>query len=1491
MQQEFTAEQLLYRDGTSQAARHLAALDPASVALDERSLQDLLAFAGAYARELRYVTTENGAVVANGDWRAFLPPTLDLDDVVAFMQQPEQFPPLRAQNYRQPHFVLFLTFLHLLRHAQAQMNTLTRRHLDFVYQQVLRMGKQPGRPDQVHVLVDLAPATSQLLLPAGTRLAAGQDNAGEDRFYQTDQDVMLNHAQIAGLRSLFADKRLIDIRTAREGYDGPKDQAVMKMLEIALGAPNPGDSLPLYPDGRTVNYPLLQALQALVNFTGDRLFLSFADLHQLLRLKGQRDQADEEWQQINAILAKAGRTRDPNYRHAPQNPRAFLTNLKAALGNPPDFDQIFDGIPEVDSIDDAYEKRARADLMEPIRARIQARLYLPMSDFTALMQSKVRIDNEWRAIYQLLAEAGQRRRQANSSVPPLTPFPVGDPKDADAFARNLAAALGADLFAPLTGITNLDEYYAALLQVEQFFFMSAEGFATLMATAQQTVMAPATAGALAEAWRRVYALLAEAHKKKVFAARRAQLQSIREAQGFTAMLAFAAGDDQTQTGLSPLERLLELIRNPQDTTFLTQINDQVQTGQPIDDATWARVYTIVELAQRGRPHFGEPVAQRVEWRNLYAAADATAVRAALGLATDSMHPRWRTFGQTPSAVTPDDQMPTTVGWAITSPLLALSQGQRTITLTLVFQGATEEFAKTIQPLLADPPFQVELTTDKAWITPTQVTLTSGTDQGFLGKSDKQDNAFPALQWQVTLADTLDPIAPLPAANATMSTPWPVLRLRLRQIGHYEAFAALHLLRTHLQVNVTGLTPQQLQNDETTLEPKKPFEPFGVRAVAGAHFYLGHPELIGKKLDSLVFHLEWMGVPKALKSHYKNYAAITATNDFTTRISLRDHGRDRLLVPAAPLFADLAAADKPQTITVAALPAALALIHKEDLDAQAVALRTTQPLLTWPRYLQWELNAPDFQQEAYPAVAAAKAVELAVAIANKKADATVDAGTSQSATPPAGSSAPKAAATIDAGAYQVNPPYTPKLKTLTLDYTASSDLNLAAAAAGAPGDQLFHIHPFGYSELPPLPAAAAAPFLPAYSNEGELYLGLGALAPPQPITLLFQMAEGSADPDLPPTPVEWSYLSANRWVSLDNGNVLQDSTHGLLNTGLVTLRLPPPPADARPSTLLPPGLTWLRIAIPRHSNSVCDTVAIHTQAVTATLVDQPTVAATAADGQSWAPLPAETIQELAEPLPAVAALRQPYTSYGGRRAEQDQTFYTRISERLRHKARALTLWDYEHLVLQQFPQLYKAKCLPAALDRPGQVELVVIPDIRNKLPFNPFEPKAPADLLAAIQSYLAAHSPAFATITVKNATYVAVKVRVAVRFHPAYQTGYAKQLLNEELNRFLAPWAYDEGADIVIGGRIYANVIINFMEERPYVDYVAQIKLFASEDGRPFTLAQPDPDAGYWVETTRPDGILVAARHHEIDLISEVDYSEADFTGINYMKIELDFIVG
>jgi hypothetical protein len=138
--------------------------------------------------------------------------------------------------------------------------------------------------------------------------------------------------------------------------------------------------------------------------------------------------------------------------------------------------------------------------------------------------------------------------------------------------------------------------------------------------------------------------------------------------------------------------------------------------------------------------------------------------------------------------------------------------------------------------------------------------------------------------------------------------------------------------------------------------------------------------------------------------------------------------------------------------------------------------------------------------------------------------------------------------------------------------------------------------------------------------------------------------------------------------------------------------------------------------------------------------------------------------------------------------------------------------------------------------------------------------------------------------------VPVQVRLGVRFIKGLDEGNARKRLNEDLVRFLSPWAFDEGAELMIGGKIYANSILDYVDRRDYVDYVAEIKLFRFLEPDKPELIVPVAD-NYHVATTRPDQVLVAAEQHYFDSIPDTGFQQSNFTGINYARIELDFIVG
>ncbi|MGC2776850.1 MAG: hypothetical protein WA418_14575 [Bradyrhizobium sp.] len=1446
------------RDGTSQltrlqATRIISDRYPDGVGIDERTTRDLLAFLRGYVENLVYYDADNQPA---GDWSGLLGDLTD-DQIMAFLDNPAA---ASDDRLRRPHFVLLLALFRLLGTARDALNGLVPRHLDYYYRDVLRLAPKPPIPDRVFVLFDLANGAQAVQIPAGTRLPAGRDAAKRERFFRTDADVVVNRAKISRLATIFTDKLLIGLAEARDprkGALGTKDDRFIAMLRLALGEPSPGGPLPAYA-GKPVTYPLLQSLAALVAFAPATLHLQHYELRELIDRKRTRDNAGADWAKINAILQVAGRDarHDPNFVLNPANPRDFNANLATALNGAPNLA----GLPEITTVDDLYVQRNRQDVKDAILHT----LHMPSIEiFVTMMDLKRASDIDWHVINSLLEHAGQDKRNDRTYH-----LKVTDPAD---FATNMKEAIGAINFTP-TGTTSIDTYAAAVRDLEAYFFMSAEAFGTMMATAEQP-----EANVSEHAWQPVYAGLEDALRKKVFAGRRDALRKTREqaadaAAGLKLILADAAGAAPSAATDQLLEQLKDWVAAA-ETAVLKAIADAPKAATADQ---WTQAYDILERASRKRTQLPDPRPQRQDWLNLYANADASIVHP-----SPELEQRWKTFGAAPPGQSPDRPPPEAIGLAIGSPLFALSAGTRQITLTFGFydDGGGSIVAATEQP------FSVQVSTDNGWVTlgadKVEIAGDATIDYGSLDDIAPipGTTSFIGLRVRLTLPSTMPAITPLPAEQALPGCPWPAVRLTLRQIWdgtlnlwviRYARLRSLRLARIHMRAAIGSyvlpaksgepLGPLVLENDLGLLDGKRPFEPFGPQPEAGAVLWLGHPDLLNKRLRAFKLRLDWMGGPADLNA---TYAAYQLSGPFTAKVSLVDGPMITAQDGTGALFVTdrnrrTQDASKPQTLEIATVSDS---VQPYDVPSPATAAAPARDL---PHALRLELSI-GFGHRDYAGLATTKAIALAV-------DAAVFA---------------KSGGTITAASYTVGLPYAPKLKSLTLDLLAGHEMRMEAYQQGPSSDMVFHLHPFGIAEASA--AATGFPLLADYGNEGELLIGLDGLRPPQTLSLLFQMAEGSANADVEHPPISWSVLDQDGWAGLPGEAVLQDGTRGLINSGIITFALPQAMPDAR----LPVGPYWLRASVPVGAGAVCDTIAIHPQAA---LASRELAAASAVD---LTPLSAKTIKALFAPLPGVAAVRQPYPSFGGRPAEDPHGFYASCSERLRHKQRAVSAWDYERLVLRRFPEVYKAKCLPATSneaaadtrDALGLVRLVIIPDIRGKSLFDPFEPKASSALLADIADYLAPLLPGSARLSVENAKYVQVRIRVGVRFVDQNNPALWKQRLNDDLNRFLSPWAFEEGADIVIGRRIYASSIVNFIDQRPYVDYVAGIKLFSSEDGKTFTLAPPGGPDGDSVGSDRPDAVLVAARQHEIDLIADEIYPADQFKGINYMKVELDFIVG
>ncbi len=256
-------------------------------------------------------------------------------------------------------------------------------------------------------------------------------------------------------------------------------------------------------------------------------------------------------------------------------------------------------------------------------------------------------------------------------------------------------------------------------------------------------------------------------------------------------------------------------------------------------------------------------------------------------------------------------------------------------------------------------------------------------------------------------------------------------------------------------------------------------------------------------------------------------------------------------------------------------------------------------------------------------------------------------------------------------------------------------------------------------------------------------------------------------------------------------------------------------------MLDPDAQWLSAGVVQGADLFPQTSRIVPHALLATWQDNGSIDHLAE------PLPAGKITGAVDALPEIATIEQPLPSFGGRPPETGRSFQTAIGERLRHKDRGLLGWDYERLVLERFPAVWKVQTLPARDARgpaPGSTLVVVVPGANNIDVMDPTAPVASADMLGRIGAALETAISPFVDLHVTNPLYVRITVTATVQFTTEEDPGTCIRRLDQELTQYLSPWFYDAARAGKGGDYANEDEITEFIETRLYVDAVLSMCL-------------------------------------------------------------------
>lgn len=858
-------------------------------------------------------------------------------------------------------------------------------------------------------------------------------------------------------------------------------------------------------------------------------------------------------------------------------------------------------------------------------------------------------------------------------------------------------------------------------------------------------------------------------------------------------------------------------------------------------------------------------------------------------------PYWFPFGYTSNEEKYPELDDAKLGFAIASELFNLKEGDRNIDITITFDDAlTFHNPFNADDLLAN--ISILYSGKKGWVGNFKLS------DNLPFKAENRSSSISGNQLKLVFQISKDNPAIVNYDQTILgeffSTELPVIRFLINTQdpkGHtlFRSLVTKPINSIKVKVEVKDVKSLILESDTGLLNAAKPFFPFTTQPEKNSSFIINYPEIFSKKWTDADINIKWKNTPLSFETHYAAYKS-----SFIEKIS------KKIFIDAIFIKDNIEA-----KMNVNQPEDGIAKKNNSEIEAiseanHSLEINPDNPIVT-KDYFKATLSVlnKEVWHEQNKTVNLFDADEGNVFESNIHVKGDYELGKSgpirltlnqsflHSLFPKIYTLAIMNVAT-DPSTPIPNEPYTPVVESISLNYSAEETIDFGISAYESNRIKLFHEAPFGQREehsylkqqainkeiLEVEPITNC--LVPDYCNGGEFYIGLQDAEISQQISLLFQILEGSENTGVPTftgkQKVEWYILCDNYWKNLDK-DILANGIDNFLKSGIVKFGIPKQASND--NTLFPANTIWIKAKMHKDYDAVCKVIDVKTQVVTAQFFDNNNNLA-----HLESTLPAKTISKLITRVPQIKSIEQPFNSFDGKPLESDPSYYLRVSERLRHKNRAITLWDYEHLILQEFPSVFRVKCLnhtfisgtETSFLSPGKVTLVVIPDIVDKNVFDIYEPRVSTATLNSIESFINSKNSMLVSAKVINPDYEKVIIKLDVKFYSEFDENFYKKQLNEDLIKFLSPWAFDTSKQIIFGVELQRSIVIEYIENLYYVDFLSTLEMAIyidkktdKEHPKPLEDTENNKDNIHLLDfqttlsPSSPKNILVSVKNHII----------------------------
>ncbi|XOV66365.1 MAG: hypothetical protein ACFHU9_12125 [Fluviicola sp.] len=712
---------------------------------------------------------------------------------------------------------------------------------------------------------------------------------------------------------------------------------------------------------------------------------------------------------------------------------------------------------------------------------------------------------------------------------------------------------------------------------------------------------------------------------------------------------------------------------------------------------------------------------------------------------------------------------------ISSTLLCLRQGLRVINLKLKVD--VEEAYRN--------DFLFEITTAEGWMSlPSENTAV---------ETIWEDDT---MNVQITIDPECQPITPLNQPSdeeAYLNNHSAILmELSVEKEAHFK------VSEIDMNVEVCGLYPEVIRNQEQVLSVDDDYQPFGVDAELQSVFTFSHRELTHPQLQSIQLYPGWVAVPGDLDEYYKAYGY--AQSGFQANIFTAIKKQDAVN-PVVTENTTVELFDNEISFIPTTVEGVNSTCSNWDEDA-------LDPL-DHAVYYQLQLTNQDFGQSEYPLLITNYAIEYGVyenswfKIFKKK--------------PPA-----------------VNRPYIPLWSALKVDYSSEN-------VKWTPEDkgsiiEVFKNEPIGYNDY------NGEEIGRGIDQYGALYFGFKEVSFGQMATMLLHGETGN--PRNRNVRTTWWYLREDAWVELTDF-ILDDKSHGFTQTGIFSFTVPQDMDDQNP--MMPTDYYWLKLTIEPlwdepfplppcrnqkrgYPDSLMTLDGIFTNAVSIIRNEEELE-----ESNELTPLEAGSVLTFNDTA-LDYTIDLPYNTYGEVAPESNLDFWVRAFSHVRNKGRLVTENDYDDILLRDNRELSLVKAIPRWVERDYFMVVAISRQVYDTVPYNNPPILSRFELEQLRQQCNRLSSPFIGNVSVPpniispldvkviNPCYSPIGFKLYLEFEEGSTFTDNKLNLFEDLQRFVNPWRYEKYVALEFGCWFDYSSILTYVQNLTYVKAVYEIEL-------------------------------------------------------------------